>query len=137
MNTKVLLTCAHLLIFSLASIAQNLVTPIQVKPTTDFENIWSEKIFSDSLSTSVIIWVKKSVRLHKHVEHTEHVYVLEGSADMQIGNEKMSIVKGDLLIIPKNTPHSLTVTSREALKVISFQSPQFLGKDRVFLDEKP
>ena len=134
MKRQILATLALLAIFQYSS-SQQLVSPMQLEPDVDFENIWSSKIFSDSLSTSVVIWIKNSVRLHKHANHTEHVYVLDGSADMKLGDENLSIVGGDLIIIPKNTAHSLKVTSPGPLKVISFQSPEFTGKDRVFLDE--
>ena len=117
--------------------SQNVVTPSQHLPKKDFENIWSEKIYSDSLVSSVFIWVKRAVALHKHVQHSEHVYILEGSADMKIGEDNYSVVPGDLVLIPVNTVHSLTVTSHEPLKAISIQAPEFLGKDREYIKESP
>lgn len=117
--------------------SQNVVTPSQQSPKKDFENIWTEKIYSDSLVSSILIWVKQSVSLHKHVSHSEHVYILEGSADMTIGEDNYSVVAGDLILIPVNTVHSLTVTSPEPIKVISIQAPEFLGKDREIIEQSP
>ncbi len=122
-------------LISINSNGQEVVTPIEVKPDVEFENIWSHKFFSDSLATSVLIWIKKEVKFHKHEFHTEHVYILEGSADMTIGGDIFSVVKGDLVVIPKNIPHSLVVTSRDPVKVISLQSPEFLGQDRVYIEK--
>jgi mannose-6-phosphate isomerase-like protein (cupin superfamily) len=99
-----------------------------------FDNIYSEKIAGDSLSTSFLIIIKKEVKLHKHLEHSEHVYVLEGEGDMQLGNEWFKIKKGDLIFIPKNTAHKVVTTSEIPLKVISIQSPQFDGTDRILLE---
>jgi mannose-6-phosphate isomerase-like protein (cupin superfamily) len=99
-----------------------------------FDNIYSEKIAGDSLSTSFLIIIKKEVKLHKHLEHSEHVYVLEGEGDMQLGNEWLKIKSGDLIFIPKNTAHKVVTTSKIPLKVISIQSPQFDGTDRILLE---
>ena len=38
----------------------------------------------------------------------------------------------DIITIPKNTWHGVTINSKEIMKVISIQSPKFLGNDRVF-----
>lgn len=100
----------------------------------DVENIYVRPLYSDSLSSSYVIFIKKAVKLHKHISHTEHVLVIEGSGNMVLGDKVMSIKKGDVIFIPKNTPHSVATTSKKPLKVISIQSPQFLGKDRIFLE---
>lgn len=99
----------------------------------EFENIHIEKLYSDSLATSFVIWVKDSVASHKHLQHTENIYVLEGEAKMTLGKDTLIIKKGDLLFVPKNTFHSvLSVNSQKALKVLSVQSPEFNGTDRIF-----
>lgn len=103
-------------------------------PKETFENIYSERIAGDSLSTSFIIWIKKEVKLHKHIEHSEHVYVLEGEGNMQLGNETLKIKTGDMIFIPKNTPHKVVTTSSIPLKVLSIQSPSFDGSDRILLE---
>lgn len=100
----------------------------------NFENVYSEKITGDSLSTSFLILIKKEVKLHKHLEHSEHVYVLEGEGNMQLGNDWVKIKSGALIFIPKNTPHKVVTTSKTPLKVISIQSPQFDGSDRILLE---
>lgn len=122
------------LTISIASVGQRIYTPSIENADKDFDNIYSELIFSDSLTSSFLIIVKKEVKLHKHVHHSEHVYVLEGSGDMILGQDNISITKGDLIIIPKNTIHSLIVTSINPVKILSFQSPEFSGNDRVYIE---
>lgn len=117
------------------TIAQDIKKLTDVKPEEDFENIWVKKISDDDYQTSFVIWVKESVRLHKHAEHSENIYVLGGKGEMIIGDEKFVIKKGDYFNIPKNTPHALNVLSSSPVKVLSIQSPKFEGKDRIFLDE--
>ena len=61
--------------------------------------------------------------------------VLEGTGDMYLGGKTFKISKGDHLIIPPNTAHAVITTSKTPLKVLSVQSPQFLGNDRIFVDK--
>ena len=104
-----------------------------VNPDTTFENILSREIYSDSLSTSFIIWIKQEVLLHKHAEHTEQVYILEGTANMLLGDKWIAVKAGDYIVIPKGTPHQVKVSSAVPLKVLSIQSPMFDGTDRILL----
>lgn len=100
----------------------------------DFENIFVTQISGDSLSTSFLIVIKHEVKLHKHLEHTEHVYVLEGEGMLQLGEKSLTIKSGDFVFIPKNTAHKVITNSTIPLKVISIQSPAFDGSDRIQLE---
>lgn len=104
-------------------------------PADDYDNVHVEKIYSDSAATSFIIHVKKEVVLHKHAEHTEQVYILEGTGKMRLGNEWILIKPGDYIVIPENTPHAVIVTSETPLKVLSIQTPIFDGTDRILITE--
>ncbi len=98
------------------------------------ENLYVKNISSDSLTSGFVIIIKKEVKLHKHLNHSEHVLVLEGEGKMKLGNEEFIIKKNDVIFIPKNTPHKVITTSKKTLKVISIQSPFFDGKDRLILE---
>jgi len=37
--------------------------------------------------------------------------------------------------VPPNTAHAVVTTSPKPLKVLSVQSPQFLGQDRIVIEE--
>lgn len=113
----------------------NAQAPIQTKdinPITEYDNIHVQKLSSDSLVSTFAIWVKLKVKPHKHIYHTEHVQVLEGKGEFSIADSTFSVKKGDFIIIPKNTYHSVEVTSKKPMKVISIQAPRFVGEDRVF-----
>lgn len=97
-------------------------------------NVHVVPLYSDSLSSSFLIFIKKEVKLHKHAEHTEHVFVLDGEATMLLGDSTFTVKKGDIIFIPKGTPHRVTTTSKKPLKVVSLQSPHFDGKDRILLE---
>jgi mannose-6-phosphate isomerase-like protein (cupin superfamily) len=95
-----------------------------------------QPLFSDSLVSSFLIEipVKDTVNLHKHLKHSEHVFILEGSAKMILKTDTLSIEPNQLIFIPKNTPHKVWVTSKSPLRVVSIQAPQFNGNDRILLE---
>ena len=100
------------------------------------ENVYNKAAFNDSLASSFCIVIKKEVKAHRHVFHSEHVIVMEGEGIMQLGDQTFTIKKGDLIFIPKNIIHSVKTTGKNQLKVISIQSPMFDGKDRIFTKAK-
>lgn len=106
-----------------------------IKAPDIYENIFSKHLFSDSLTSSFVIFVKKEVKAHKHIMHTEQVYLLDGEGEMVVGIKKITVKKGDMIFIPKGTVHSLKVTSTIPVKALSVQSPLFDGKDRVVVEE--
>lgn len=105
-----------------------------IKAPVNYDGIYSRMVASDSLSSSFVIFIKKEVKKHKHVSHTENVYILDGEGEMILGDKSFKVKKGDMIFIPMNTVHSLKVTSSIPVKVLSVQSPNFDGKDRIFVD---
>lgn len=112
--------------------SQEITNVKELQPNEAYENIHIKKLDTDSNSTSFVIWIKKGVKSHKHEHHSEVLYIIEGEGKMTIGKNISTIKAGDYFRIPKNTYHSLKVTSKEPVKVLSVQAPEFLGKDRVF-----
>jgi mannose-6-phosphate isomerase-like protein (cupin superfamily) len=50
---------------------------------------------------------------------------------MKLGNATFKISEGDVIFIPLNTFHSVKSTGKVPLKVLSIQSPEFDGSDRI------
>ena len=130
---SLLLFC--LLAFSGSYAQQSLTALGDLQPPEDFENIHVTKVATDERASVFVIWVKNSVRAHRHETHSESVYVLEGTAKMTLGDETFEVKAGDYIYIPMNAVHAVEVTSEEPAKVLSIQAPEFLGKDRVFVEE--
>ena len=115
--------------------SQDIVSSIdQILPDKKFENINVKKISSDSSSSTFAIWIKQKVKLHKHVYHTENILIDKGFGKFQINDSIYKVVAGDWIVIPKNTWHGVIVNSKSTMKVISVQSPEYFGKDRVLKD---
>jgi quercetin dioxygenase-like cupin family protein len=113
--------------------SQEIITSVnEIYPDKEFENIHVKKISSDSSCSTFAIWIKQKVKLHKHVYHTENVLIDEGFGEFQINDSIYKVTAGDLIIIPKNTWHGVIVNSKSTMKVISVQSPEYFGKDRIF-----
>ena len=131
MNYYLIIIFSLLIRFSIVS--QSYVSNFNsIKADIDFNNIHVKKLSSNVNATTFAIWVKKSVKIHKHVNHVENIYVSEGSGSFQLEDSTFNISSGDLIIVPKNTWHGVNVNSNKPLKVLSIQSPEFFGNDRVF-----
>ena len=129
---KLLFLC--LFFFPILTKAQTNQSLDTIKAPEHYDGIYSKMVASDSLSSSFIIFIKKEVKKHKHISHTENVYILEGEGEMLLGDKTIKVKKGDMIFIPMNTVHSLKVTSSTPVKVLSIQSPHFDGKDRIFVE---
>jgi len=132
---KSIYTLIILIGISITAYSQAHVNLFDLKSKKEYENIHVHKLHSETQSTSFVIWVKNGVKAHKHETHTETLYVIEGTGIMTLGSNMYKLKAGDFLTIPQNTVHSVTVTSKIPLKVLSIQAPEFLGKDRVFVDK--
>ena len=128
-------TILSLLLIPFLFKSQDIVSSIdQILTDKEFENIHVKKISSDSSSSTFAIWIKQKVKLHKHVYHTENVLINKGFGEFQINDSIYKVAAGDWIVIPKNTWHGVIVNSKSTMKVISVQSPEYFGKDRIFKD---
>ena len=113
---------------------QRVVTAADCTCANDGRAVQSEPLHSDSLASSLLLCITGEVPLHLHRAHTEHVSVLDGEGLMILGDTVFTVHAGQVLTIPKGTPHAVKRTSEAPLKVLSVQAPFFDGTDRVFLD---
>lgn len=120
------------LLLTASTFGQLVIRPDSIEVTNDLP-VFVSPIASDSLASSFVIVVDKEVKAHFHEVHTEYVYVISGTAKMTLGEVVYDISPGDLIYIPRKMPHSVEVTSDIPLRVISIQTPEFKGKDRIFV----
>lgn len=117
---------AHLSIGQEATNLETLAAP------TAYENVYSQLLYENEEASYFVIWIKNNVKMHKHIEHTEAISVIDGTGLMTVGDNTFEIKKGTFFTIPKDTFHALTVTSETPVKVISIQMPKFNPSDRIF-----
>ena len=113
--------------------AQRHICPDTLSCTVS-DKVYVKLLSSDSLSSTFFIVVPGQIKQHYHQYHTENIFVVSGKAEMQLGETTIQIKKGDLIIVPKGTRHSVKRKGRKSLKVISVQSPLFDGTDRIMLE---
>ena len=121
-------------LFFTGSLFSQQVDIATMPPDQAFEHVYSKQLYTDSLTTTYVIWIKNRVPLHKHAAHTEQVYIAEGTGEMVLGDSTFTVYAGMHIFIPMGTPHSVQVTSAAPLKVVSIQSPMFDGSDRIKLE---
>ena len=120
-------------LFGLCAKAQGTINLLEIQ-VDSIENVFVQKMYSNEKNSSFFIQIEKTVPLHKHEVHAETVYIISGEAIMVMNEDTIAVKPGDLIDIPANTNHAVTVTTGP-LKVLSVQSPEFFGKDRVFIKE--
>jgi mannose-6-phosphate isomerase-like protein (cupin superfamily) len=64
-----------------------------------------------------------NVAKHLHPLTNEIQYVVEGSGRIWLGDKQIDFKPGDMLIIPKGTPHAGTVTTTGKYKAIAIKTP--------------
>lgn len=132
---KKLFTLLSIAIGATLANAQTLTNEADLVTPAKLATVEGRDIGSDSLSSGNVIWIKTELKAHKHLTHSEHVYVIDGEAEMRLGDKTVKIKNGDIIFIPKGTVHAVKVTSKRPLKVLSVQAPHNDGTDRVFVNE--
>jgi mannose-1-phosphate guanylyltransferase/mannose-6-phosphate isomerase len=73
----------------------------------------------------------KSLSLQSHQQRSEHWVVLEGTADVQRGDEKVILQKNESAYIPKGMHHRLGNFGNTTLQIIEVQQGEYLGDDDI------
>ena len=118
-------------VLSLLSFLCSAQTNISNWSSASDDNIVVKRLAGDTLTSSFLIQVRNDVPLHYHAYHSEHVYVLSGEGEFVLNSDTSIVSSGTYTFIPSESWHMVKVISDEPLRVLSIQSPEFLGKDRV------
>lgn len=60
---------------------------------------------------------------HLHANANEIQYILEGTGTIWLGDKEVTVKPGDLVIIPKGTPHAGTKPNGRTIKAIAIKTP--------------
>ena len=60
---------------------------------------------------------------HFHQDNVEVQYVIEGTGTFWLGDTRRDVGPGDLIIIPKGTPHGGSVATSGRFKVLAIKTP--------------
>ena len=71
----------------------------------------------------------KTVLRHHHEVIEEIYYILSGTGRMRLGEDERIVGSGDAIFIPRETPHELTNTGSEPMRIILACGPAYFHED--------
>ena len=71
--------------------------------------------------------------LHKHLRTEELYHVTAGRGVMFLGDRRFEVAAGDTVCISPGTPHCISNTGAEALKILCCCSPAYSHDDTILL----
>ena len=71
---------------------------------------------------------------HMHPNTNEMQYILEGTGTIWLGDKQVTVKPGDLVIIPKGTPHAGTKPNGRTIKAIAIKTPPQAPDDTKMLN---
>jgi mannose-6-phosphate isomerase-like protein (cupin superfamily) len=71
---------------------------------------------------------------HLHANTNEIQYILEGTGTIWLGDKEVTVKPGDLIIIPKGTPHGGSKVTGRTLKAIAIKTPPQAPDDTKLLN---
>ena len=77
--------------------------------------------------------IGSTTRTHHHCESEEIYHITQGKGSMRLGDTVFEIHVGDTIRIPPGTPHNVTNTGREVLKIICASCPPYEDEDTVLV----
>jgi mannose-6-phosphate isomerase-like protein (cupin superfamily) len=75
-----------------------------------------------------------NVPKHMHPNTNELQYILEGTGTIWLGDKEVTVKPGDLVVIPKGTPHGGTKPNGRPLKAIAIKTPPQAPDDTKMVD---
>ena len=91
------------------------------------------KMFMAADGATVSIQVG-NVPKHLHPNTNEIQYILDGTGTIWLGDKEVTVKPGDLVIIPKGTPHGGTKPISGQVKVIAIKTPPQAPDDTKLLN---
>jgi len=76
----------------------------------------------------------RSTRLHRHPIAEEVYQILDGAGVLELGDERLAVVPGDIIRIAPGQPHRLETRSDVPLRLLCICQPAYSDEDTEFLD---
>lgn len=76
----------------------------------------------------------QATRLHRHPQAEEVYHVLDGAGMLQLDDERLAVVPGDIIRIAPGQPHRIETRSETPLRFLCICQPAYSDEDTEFLD---
>jgi mannose-1-phosphate guanylyltransferase len=112
------------------SLTKNLIdeSRFEQRPWGSFETLHEEKGFKIK---KIIVKPKEQLSLQMHFNRSENWTVVEGVAEVTIGNTVSKLKTGESCRIKKKQKHSLKNPGRKDLVLVEVQTGDYLGEDDI------
>jgi quercetin dioxygenase-like cupin family protein len=108
---------------------------LKAHPLKEGESQTSVELLRGEGVSAHLIQVRTRIRPQYHKDHSETVYLLEGSGIFILGDRAYPVKEGSLLMIPKGVVHSFE--AKQPTSVLAIFNPPFDPSDRIYVDEHP
>lgn len=88
------------------------------------------RLHESEQQTVSLLRVEVGVPMHRHLHSEETVFVLTGRGTLHLEGGTRDLEPGDLVVVPRNTPHGFTPTDGPVV-VLSIFAPALREGDRV------
>jgi quercetin dioxygenase-like cupin family protein len=88
-------------------------------------------LHGDDAVTINLLSIKAPVAMHRHLKSEEVVYLLSGEGVLLLGAGERTLRAGDLVVVPRDTPHAFTPTGEGPAVLLQTFVPHFIEGDRV------
>ena len=105
---------------------RELLKSLQVDPSTEYDPV--KRMFicdGEFLTANIATGGEAGGAIHTQPAHDEIVIVLEGEAEFRVGDETRQIAPGDMVFIPRNTPHGRVRLRTATFSALSIYAPFF------------
>lgn len=109
----------------------NVDSLLEAHPLAKDQPSRSDEIGYDSLSSVHLIQVRDAVPRHHHAHHDENVIIVRGAGQMELGGVRQRVKAGDVIHIPRGTPHAFHSLGSVPAVAIVVYAPGFDPKDRI------
>jgi len=106
---------------------------LKAHPLKEGDTMTSVELMRGDGVSAHLFQVRSRMRPHYHKEHSETVYLLEGSGILILGDRAYPVNEGTLLMIPRGVIHSYE--AKQPTSVLSIFDTPFDGADRIFVDQ--
>lgn len=79
----------------------------------------------------IVVDPGKRLSLQRHINRSEHWYLLRGEAVVTIDREDSQLKSGQSVDIPRGTLHRLKNAGKETVVFIEVQTGEYLGEDDI------
>ena len=103
----------------------NIAEVVKSNPIADQQKLTRTFLVDSKYGTALVVQAKPQTEpfIHRHEEHNEFLYILEGSGQAYIGDKKFEVKVGDLVYCPAGVAHGFLMPVKGVR--LSIYGPQF------------